>query len=403
MEIHKRIVIISIVLVVSLLAVFAFNEMKWISFALRTQDITQNATSTTVLSTHTTISTLKNLATYHSDLYGFDLQYPKDLSVEYNLGAVFLHNLTQDKNKYHDTNEYVFAIFEVKAASLQDWIAGNTSSGTSSPAFSEITINGNKAAQKIPTTDGDCNREVAIYRNGIVFQMYMPNKNCADNEVTMNAIISSFKFAQQTVIPKDSLFMIDVPGVGSVLDSKTTIINNDPVATINHDLSEVHISIVYTTNDKSKTYFTMASYAGADVAPDCYQLNYLDTKEAKYHNTTLQYCPGYYSEAKLKQNLPFVVQYGKFDLKNLYALNLETATETIVYSKKNDSESLIAQCDFYGDYNPGMVPILDIEYLGDKHIRIGIYKEMGQNVACPAAPVKYEKIRDDIINLLTPP
>lgn len=183
-------------------------------------------------------------------------------------------------------------------------------------------------------------------------------------------------------------------------ESKTVIIGNDPVATINNDF-KYGVTVVYTTKDKSKTYFALYKETEGQ---ECIYLNYLDTIKSQYFNTELNYCPGYggspISDEAKNESLPFIVQYGKFHFDKLYALNLETGKEILVYSKKDDKESLIARCA-EGMYDLTYAP--DIESLGEKRIRIGVYKKtIDVDITKPCLKKKeYQKIRDDIIDLNT--
>lgn len=181
--------------------------------------------------------------------------------------------------------------------------------------------------------------------------------------------------------------------------SQTLLVNGDPIATINKDFAEGEdsVSIIYTTNDKSKVYFAL--YRETE-GQECVSLEYLDTIKSKYVNTSLDYCPGYEDspilESSKKEVLPLVVQYGKFDLKKVYALNLETEKEIIVYSNTNKRESLTAEC---ADGMYDFVYTSDIASLGNKRLKIGVYKEEGQATERCSKQRKYTKIRDDIIDL----
>jgi hypothetical protein len=177
--------------------------------------------------------------------------------------------------------------------------------------------------------------------------------------------------------------------------SQTTIVNGDPIATISKDFPGQRI--IYTKKDKSKVYFALYRETGGQ---ECVDLSYLDTIKSKYMNTKLDYCPGYddspVSEVIKKQALPLLVQYGKFDSEKLYALNLETEKEIVIYLNKNDTESLIAKCT-EGMYD--FVYVQDIESTGNKQLRIGVYKEEGQRKENCLKEEKYTKIRNDYIDL----
>ncbi len=181
-------------------------------------------------------------------------------------------------------------------------------------------------------------------------------------------------------------------------EGKTTMIRNDSVATINNDF-DYGVKIVYTTKDKSKTYFALYKETEGQ---ECVSLNYLDTLKSEYFNTELNYCPGYdgspVSEKAKNEALPLVVQYGKFDLEKLYALNLETGKEILVYSTKNDNESLIAKC-VEGNYDFVYIP--DIESITGKQIKIGVYKKTVDTTKQCTKEETYTKVRDDIVDLDT--
>ena len=179
-------------------------------------------------------------------------------------------------------------------------------------------------------------------------------------------------------------------------ESKTTIINNDPVATITHDF-KYGTKIVYTTKDASKTYFALYTETEGQ---ECVYLNYLDTKKIQYVNTQLQYCPGSdgspISEDAKKEVLPFVVQYGKFDSQKIYALNLETGKEVVIYALQDSKESLIASC-VEGMYDFMYIP--EIRGLGGKQIIVGVYKKTVDSTTRCLKEERYPKIREDTIDL----
>lgn len=174
------------------------------------------------------------------------------------------------------------------------------------------------------------------------------------------------------------------------------------VAIIQSD-NDNNAEILYTTKAKNRIYFIRHSESDSD--PNCLNLQYLDTIENKYHNFDTQYCPrGVYTVSpKHEQSTssPYFIQEGKFDFKNLYMLNLESATETIIYSIKNQNDSLVSGC-YYMDGTWEFIGKLPyIEYINNNMIRIGVYKEIGKDEKqCTVdTQAKYEKIRDDIIDL----
>lgn len=174
------------------------------------------------------------------------------------------------------------------------------------------------------------------------------------------------------------------------------------VAIIQSD-NDNNAEILYTTKAKNRIYFIRHSESDGD--PICLNLQYLDTIENKYHNFDTQYCPrGMYTVSPKHEqstNSPYFIQEGKFNFKNIYMLNLESATETMIYSNKNKNDSLISGC-YYMDGTWEFIGYLPyIEYINSDTIKIGIYKEIGQDEKpCTVnTQAKYEKIRDDIVDL----
>lgn len=336
---------------------------------------------------------------YHDNQYNFEIQYPSFLEVRANIGDIYLSDRT--KTNEDGLQKIIMGVDVIKAKSLQSWFQENiapiykTKGGPSS--YEVITINGLEAWDlHFEVSQGFCSRRVAIYHNGMVFDIG-GGASCDYDNAIINSIIASFTFSNKE---DDRVFKtIDV-----IKSSNTTVIHNDPLATLKNDFKENSqlAQAVYTTKDKTRTYFTLHVLDGEKVEgvlPDCQLLNYLDIVKQKYHNTNVEYCPGAASDKELQENLPFVVQYNKFDLKSLYALNLETLVEKLLYTK-NNNESLAVRCTEFGNYEDYRY-IPTTSYLGNKKISISVYKEVGQDTKpCTKETIgKYEKIRDDIIDL----
>lgn len=182
-----------------------------------------------------------------------------------------------------------------------------------------------------------------------------------------------------------------------LLNTPVVLTNNDPIATI----EQIGGTVIYTTKDKSRMYFVICR----ETEGGCYgkKYNYLDTKKAEYHNTDIDFNPG---EEKLP-SFPYILPYGNFDYTNILIANVETGKIKTVYTKKENTESLRAKClsstvtdptgneHTVSDYKP------DIEFTKDNQIRVGVYKNIGQDKreCTPSTQTKYEKIRDDIIDL----
>jgi hypothetical protein len=172
-------------------------------------------------------------------------------------------------------------------------------------------------------------------------------------------------------------------------DSNVILLSAGPVATIQQDFGGY---VVYTSKDSSKIYFVICKETqnGCNLA----LLNYLDIKEKRYHNTKYEYS----SNDPITEGTLLVQTT---DFKEVRTLDLETGIEKIVYTKKNNLESLISGCFWNsgGQDNEWLEHSSDIENLNNKHVRVGIYKAVGQDSLSCEKETKYKKIRDDIVDL----
>ncbi len=174
-----------------------------------------------------------------------------------------------------------------------------------------------------------------------------------------------------------------------VRDSNVILLSAGPVATIQQDFGGY---IVYTNKDSSKIYFVICKETqnGCNLA----LLNYLDTKEKRYHNTKYEYS----SNSPITEG-PLLIQ--TTDFKEVRTLDLETGVEKVIFTRKNNLESLVSGCFWNngGQDNDWLEDSFDIENLSNNRARIGIYKATGQDSQSCEKEIKYEKIRDEIVDL----
>ena len=183
---------------------------------------------------------------------------------------------------------------------------------------------------------------------------------------------------------------------------------------------------IYVTKDKNVVYFIKRSEK--DGSLPCVDLEYFDIKENKFGVIKDGYCPRSLDSISPpydpKKILPLHIQEGSFNFRDtynkegilnkkdsdLYVLNLETRKRALLYSNNNPNESLIAGCYYLPATYEFLGSLPYLEYTDTNQLKIGVYKNIGQNSKQCKHDGKsgysnnikieeYEKIRDDIIDL----
>jgi hypothetical protein len=344
-----------------------------------------------------TKNTSDKLITYQSDL-GYEIQYPE----KWTINSEILSDVTIFKNS-GTVQIPSIVISKEDASSLEEWytkkLIPEYKQIGETPVVKNITINNIKALDIRPKNEIEpCIRDVVLYHDGKIFRQNILQP-CTYNDNDLDSIIFSFKFIQPKTTESEAVEYVKNDAKAVIVRKDVDLVNNEASSTLLRDFGWDNIEVIYTTEDKNKTYFFFYTN-GEEWSPSCVPIEYLDIKEKVYVSSQLQYCIGMRYTSDLKKYMPFIIQEGKFDFKTLYLVNLEKETETIMYKKKNDSESLVAKCSEFGNYEAYRF-FPDIEYLPKNRIRIGVYKNTGQDkIKCTKeTQAHYEKIRDDIVDL----
>lgn len=381
--------------------------------------VTQQVTSTSSIQIEAS-STTDNLMTYHDKKYGFELQYSKPIYLDgCSDGTVCLGMSRFEGDEMGMT---IFGISVRNFTSLDSWYSWQTKEYKTPPEFKNTTIN-NLPAKTILAQIELYGKGTSCQLTGVLYQRKI-FEICdgLNNEVSKN-IIASIKFPDSTSATSSEEVENTVGKVPKeILNTPVVLLNNDPVATI----QSIGGTVIYTTKDKNKIYFVQVPEKDGELP--CIDLQYLNLKEMKYGVINQGYCPRsmYSISPKHDQNkeLPLLIQEGSFDFSDtydqagtlnykksdLYVLNLETGEKTLLYSNKNLNESLIAGCYYIPATYEFLGSLPYLEYTDTKQLKIGVYKNIGQN----SKPCKYdgksgysttikiegyEKIRDDIVDL----
>ncbi len=346
----------------------------------------------------------EKLVTYRNGLFGYEIQYPEKWTVRYDKGTVYLDDPFQKdiKNEPSTVLSISAHYFNVDYyRTLNDWTKGDGYMFFGNqPGQSTGSLNGKETRELIVDK---CGKYIAVLHEGVVFLFQYVDKGfviCKSDLDAIGSVVASFK----VVLPKTlqdiarTTFWLDGPYSARLLeDNKTELVNNDLVATIKSRSYSYPSNIVYTTKDKNKVYFVNCKETFGGCAWT--YLKYLDRVDGRYYSPTIPYGNDVLQSGK------YLVTHGYGN--KIFISDLEQGKGRFMYGK-NDSESYISACAV-GDF--GEESLEDIEFTNDNRLRIGVYKNIGQgdNNKCSTdavnqwkanlGPFKYEKIRDDYIDL----
>jgi hypothetical protein len=353
-----------------------------------------------------TFPTVK-LQTYHSDLFGYDIQYPKEWTLHYDRGTIYLDDPSQKDSKNEPSTVLSISghyVDKERFPSTYEWISSFFSD-------SDVMANGAQITEEkyrvLKSGDSEefmadkCGENITIPHNGIVFLLQYRSRGfdiCKSDTDTIESVVSSFKFTENKTY-RDLVGITFSSSIKSgeyqLQENKTKLVNNSGLETIYSDFKEgMNVNAFYTTKDKNKTYFVFC----ADDLEACYGtiVNYLDIKEMKYHRLEIYYSSGLYES--LENGVSFLpIDHGYS--KEIYLFDLEKTREVLAYSIKNSNESLSSECNYTG--HGGVRYENNFEITKNNILKVGVYKEVGQSTKpCTEETVgKYEKIRDDFVDL----
>lgn len=358
-----------------------------------------------IIATPLLTGTSEKQITYQSDLFGYEIQYPKEWTIHNDKGTIYLDDPLQKDSKNEPSTVFSISVYPfdpIKFNSIDQWVITYLTSNAKERSSIVKKVFSGYEARELP--QDTCGKNIIILHNGIVYLLRYVDRNftiCDSNLSAIDSVVSSFKLVEQKT--KEDLAKVTfAPGgndtLNEIKESKTELVNNDPLATIEKDFG-YRVNPIYTTKNQKRSYFYFYE-RGEEWSPGCVNLFYLDTLEKKYSESKIDFCIGSRYTEDLIKMMPIIIQEGKFDFQNLYIANLETEKEVLAYKKKDPSESLTARCTEFGNFG-NVLFLHDIEYLNNTRISIGVYKNVGQDTGKCTDNTKanYEKIRDDIIDL----
>ena len=383
--------------------------------------VNQQVISTSSIQTQA-ISTTDNLMIYRDEKYGLELKYPKPIYKDCCGENNMIVGLGMPSPSDEERSINVIGISVRNYDSLESWYVWRTKEQKNLPPVKDTTID-NLPAKMIPTQAESYGKGTSCQLTGVLYQKKIFEICDSLNNEVSKKIIDSIKFPDSTSASPNEEVESTVGNLPTeILNIPVVLLNNDPVATI----QSIGGTVIYTTKDKNKIYFIKLSEKDGSLS--CVDLQYLNINEKKYNVIKGGYCPRSMYSISPKYDpekiLPLHIQEGRFDFSDtynqagtlnyknsdLYGLNLETMKRSLLYSNKNPNESLISGCYYIPATYEFLGSLPYLEYTATNRLKIGVYKNVGQNSKpCKydgksgyASPIKieeYEKIRDDIVDL----
>jgi len=150
-------------------------------------------------STELSKSCITDWKTYRNEKFGYEICFPKTWAVSDDRGIVTVEDTVKKTEEVYGAENYpILYITPEQTSSFDDWIMNNVpeidAGMVTFEEIADIEIN-NVRGKELPRiiTIGGCERSVALFHEGVVFNIFRYGGTCQYDDDTINNVISSFR------------------------------------------------------------------------------------------------------------------------------------------------------------------------------------------------------------------